>query len=352
MMSRISWTAVIALLVGISTVSMLPQADGQNKKDKPKEAARNKAAKKFQHGVDHADRIEAALDQPCKLDFLETPLTEVVKFLSKKFEIHVKIDNRALEDIGVGSKSPITLNVEGISLRSALKLMLTPLDLTWVVRHEIMQITTVDVAGEQLITRVHPVGDLVVIEQQSQPIVVSPFGNQQADFDSLIDLITSTIAPDSWDEGTGPGSVYGFEINGKHALVFSQTDEVHRQVAALLDQLRDIPDHKTKQQADQENTPADKSTSFYQVYPIGGSARAIQEDIAKLVRRAVLPGSWGGKNGAEVLGIAKTIVVKHHAQGQKKVHRFLTDLGVLGFGGGGFGGGGGEGVGKPVAPSK
>ncbi len=36
------------------------------------------------------------------------------------------------------------------------------------------------------------------------------FGGNQADFDSLIDLITTTIAPTTWDEVGGPGSIAEF----------------------------------------------------------------------------------------------------------------------------------------------
>lgn len=36
-------------------------------------------------------------------------------------------------------------------------------------------------------------------------------GQPVADFDSLIELITSTISPNSWDEVGGPGSISGFE---------------------------------------------------------------------------------------------------------------------------------------------
>ena len=65
-------------------------------------------------------------------------------------------------------------------------------------------------------------------------------GGPQADFDSLIELITTTIAPTTWDEVGGPGSVEGFE--GNLSLVVSQTQDVHRQVADLLEQLRRLQD--------------------------------------------------------------------------------------------------------------
>lgn len=65
-------------------------------------------------------------------------------------------------------------------------------------------------------------------------------GATMADFDTLIDLITSTIQPQSWDTVGGPGSIEGFPTN--LSLVISQTQEVHEQVADLLDQLRRLQD--------------------------------------------------------------------------------------------------------------
>jgi general secretion pathway protein D len=61
-------------------------------------------------------------------------------------------------------------------------------------------------------------------------------GAAEADFDALIDLIVTTIEPDSWDEVGGPGSIQGFE--GTLSLVVSNTQEVHEQIVDLLEQLR------------------------------------------------------------------------------------------------------------------
>ena len=65
-------------------------------------------------------------------------------------------------------------------------------------------------------------------------------GGVDADFDTLIELITSTIAPTSWDDVGGPGSVVGFE--GNLSLVVSQTQEVHQDIVDLLQQLRRLQD--------------------------------------------------------------------------------------------------------------
>jgi hypothetical protein len=59
------------------------------------------------------------------------------------------------------------------------------------------------------------------------------------DFDSLIDQITSIVAPTTWDEVGGPGHQCGFSPTLD--LVLTNTDDVHQQVDDLLDKLRRIP---------------------------------------------------------------------------------------------------------------
>ena len=65
-------------------------------------------------------------------------------------------------------------------------------------------------------------------------------GGAQADFDSLIDLIQTTIQPTTWDNVGGPGSIKEFETN--LSLVVSQTQEVHEEIRELLEQLRRLQD--------------------------------------------------------------------------------------------------------------
>ncbi|MCG8449736.1 MAG: general secretion pathway protein GspD [Pirellulales bacterium] len=69
----------------------------------------------------------------------------------------------------------------------------------------------------------------------------NPGGAALADFDSLIDLIVSTVEHDTWMEnGTGEGEIQPFPTN--LSLVVSQTQPVHEQIADLLEQLRRLQD--------------------------------------------------------------------------------------------------------------
>ena len=113
------------------------------------------------------ERIYEALDDTTALEFVETPLADVVVYLKDRHEIEIQLDRKALEDAGAGSDTPITQDLKGISLRSALRLMLGGMDLTYVVKDEVLLITTPEKAGSELVTKVYPVADLVLPIQQT-----------------------------------------------------------------------------------------------------------------------------------------------------------------------------------------
>ena len=71
-------------------------------------------------------RIIDSLDDPTDFEFLETPLEEVITYLEDKHEIEIEIDNAALDVLGLDSSIPITKTLAGISLRSALAILVPP----------------------------------------------------------------------------------------------------------------------------------------------------------------------------------------------------------------------------------
>ena len=56
----------------------------------------------------------------------------------------------ALEEIGVGTDEPVTVNLHNISLRSALRLMLKNLQLTYIIQDEVLMITTPEEAEKRI----------------------------------------------------------------------------------------------------------------------------------------------------------------------------------------------------------
>ena len=111
------------------------------------------------------EAISAALTSPLTsagLDFQDTPLEEIVAFLRDEYEIEIQLDTQALDDFGLGPDEPVSVNLRNISLRSAMRLMLKPLELTYVIDDEVLLITTEDEALTRLSVKVYPVADLVL----------------------------------------------------------------------------------------------------------------------------------------------------------------------------------------------
>lgn len=107
-------------------------------------------------------RIYQELGKNTTIDVVEMPLKDVVLYLTETHNIPIVLSLKKLEEASVSSDTPITKSLRGITLRSALRLILKELELTYVVRDEVMQITTPEDAESQLITKVYPVGDLVI----------------------------------------------------------------------------------------------------------------------------------------------------------------------------------------------
>ena len=71
------------------------------------------------------------------------------------------LDRRSLEEASVSPETPITFRASDISLRSAPRLMLSPLDCVENINDEILEITTLEKANTLLSTRCYAVQDLL-----------------------------------------------------------------------------------------------------------------------------------------------------------------------------------------------
>lgn len=107
-------------------------------------------------------RIRATLDQPAEFDFTDSPLQDVKEYIRDKHGIDVIFDNDAMDAEGVTPDSTVTVQLSGISLRSAFRIMLKQLRLTYVIENEVLYITSESEAETSLINKVYPVADLVI----------------------------------------------------------------------------------------------------------------------------------------------------------------------------------------------
>ena len=172
------------------------------------------------------EKIEKALAQPTSFAFEESSLQEVVVYLKSSHGIEIVLDKRALSDEGLDPETPITFSLKKVKLRSALNLMLHDLDLTYTVHDEVLEITTISADQERLDTKVYAVTELV--------------GTCPKKMESLVEVLTTCVASDSWAEVGGEGRIESLVLGDKSVLMISQTYKVHREIAALLDKLHAV----------------------------------------------------------------------------------------------------------------
>jgi formylglycine-generating enzyme required for sulfatase activity/serine/threonine protein kinase len=87
-------------------------------------------------------QIFEALQSPAAFEYSGTAMQKVVDELEDKYQIEIQIDVRALEAVGLRADTPLTQDVKGVSLQSALRLTLRPLKLVHVICDEVLLITT------------------------------------------------------------------------------------------------------------------------------------------------------------------------------------------------------------------
>ncbi len=173
-------------------------------------------------------RISEALEQSTEFDFSEQPLADVIQSLKQKHGIDIQLDEAGLKEAGVSVETPITRTVAGITLESGLDLIFTGLDLTWLIRDEVLLVTSKARADGLIETRVYPVLDLVLTPAGMLPPVDGP------DYDTLVDILSES-APSN--QGSGyPRPIRVYRPSG--ALIVTWPAASHRRIEKLLAGLR------------------------------------------------------------------------------------------------------------------
>lgn len=164
------------------------------------------------------------LDEETELDFNEQPLTEVIEYLRQRHQIGIQIDDRTLSDSGASADVPITRTMKGVTLRSALKLLLSELDLSYVVRNGIVIVTSKKAAEQLLAAEAEFTTD--VTKRLRTPVLLkykaTPLRQFLSDLSKLvevpIDLDTDSSAEQSVNGNTPVTIALTAEISAKSAL--------------------------------------------------------------------------------------------------------------------------------------
>jgi hypothetical protein len=135
-----------------------------------------KRIKRWGRAVDLFDRdpktrqILEKLDEPISMSFAnETPLDDVLKYIKQATTtptfagIPIYVDPLGLQEAERSLNSTVQIDLEGVPLKTTLRLILKQLGLTYTVKDGYMMITSEESEDKQTEIRVYPVADLAII---------------------------------------------------------------------------------------------------------------------------------------------------------------------------------------------
>jgi hypothetical protein len=216
----------------IDRTAMPPGSDYELPKDWKQKSERRMKATRL---TEEEQKLLKALNQPVQPQLGDTTFEKAADYLATLAGRSLVIEKAALEEGGiqVDSNTPVKLSFRSpVALRTALRSFLSPFGLTYVIKDEVIYVTTTRRARAMLETRVYYLGDIVA--------GVGPFGNavnwgpylsrlqMQENAKQIIQIIKTSIDPESWSDspgGIGVGSIAFDEIT--MSLVVRQSTEVH-----------------------------------------------------------------------------------------------------------------------------
>jgi len=248
-------------------------------------------------------QINDQLSQAVDVNYKGRPISEVMQELAAVTNIPIVMDGRSLAEMRVATDSPVTLELsKPISLKSALNLILAEFELTYIIENDVLKITSHEAKRTRVWAKTYRVTDLITpipnfttgyedglagamraayqmtnhqADVQVMPVPMNGLaggGNGSGSLNpkamaqfagsggygayndrnnsggsfgggfapqELIQLIQTTIAPETWQETVGgPSTIAPYPQT--LSLVISTTSEVHDQIAELLASLRKL----------------------------------------------------------------------------------------------------------------
>ena len=173
----------------------------------------------------------------------EAPLSDLVTFVCREYGIDARLDIAALDDLGLSSADTITVDLHNMTLRSALRIVLRQLDLTYIIEEGHLLITSEDEALTRLKVVVYPTGEIILpMEGLGSP-------NETPPLQSLVALITSTCGEWAWQDPPVESSIETMEPN---LVIVTGTQNMHEQITNLIEAIRKAQQHVYPAEQEQE----------------------------------------------------------------------------------------------------
>lgn len=162
------------------------------------------------------------LQQPVSIEFKDFPLEELLVALGEKIDNKIRVDHRSLEEIGLTSEAPVSIDAENLPLIDVLSIVLRDLDLSVGIANSEIFVSTIEALEQDL---------------QSRLYYLEGSGFDNGDFASVIEVVQVSVTPETWEALGGPSTIIPL-MQPRPAILVSTTYSVHQRIEKLMDSLR------------------------------------------------------------------------------------------------------------------
>lgn len=221
------------------------------------------------------ERWQTILREPASCEFVDTPLEEVLGYLTEVHKIPILMDKQSMQDEGVATDQQLTLTLKDRPLGKILDLLFQDVGLTYVLRDGVVLVTTQAKASELMTWVVYNVKDLAPTEELQKQL----------------DAATRRMTSGQWVDTDGEGGIF-FASDASGCLLIKQTDRAHAEIQALFHQLRRQGVGRVV--AGDKNVRRSRLVTKYYRMP-----SEIATDLATSLKSVVEPGQWEPLDGED-----------------------------------------------------
>lgn len=128
-----------------------------------------------------AEEIRQKLHEPVTIDLKDVPLRDAVELLLSQHRVDFWFDERALKENEINLDDvEVTCNLHNVSLRAALKRILTQAQLSWVCEDAGVRITTAEAMQSKTFARIYEISEL--LEEAEVEVVMPQAATHQTQF--------------------------------------------------------------------------------------------------------------------------------------------------------------------------
>lgn len=162
------------------------------------------------------DEIVKSLDEILNVDFNDVPLKDALNFIEASSQMEILIDDKALAEESISTDVNVNLTVNGLSKRKMFNHLLEKFALDYVIKDEVLMITTMSEADRLEEIRIY----------DTSPIP----GLNSSDLSQMINQLFPEVSKDQKAAGK-------FFPQGRDRLIVRHNRRFHEKIVDLLEQL-------------------------------------------------------------------------------------------------------------------